>query len=165
MTDVVNPAEAFGAHNHGKCSDGVLAEVDRMVQETGLSLTPVRRRTLEILLEEHRAVGAYQVLDRLGRDGFGTQPPVAYRALDFLVAHGLAHRIEHLNAFAACMAPGQVHAPVFFICSSCEGVAEAPGRKVGQALGEAADKIGFQIRRTNVEIVGTCPECADGVKT
>ncbi len=47
-------------------------------------MTPVRRRVLEILLEKHRAMGAYDVLDRLAAEGFGNQPPVAYRALDFL---------------------------------------------------------------------------------
>ena len=41
-------------------------------------------------------------VDRLAAEGFGHQPPVAYRALAFLTEHGLAHRIRRLNAFAAC---------------------------------------------------------------
>jgi hypothetical protein len=59
---------------------------------------------------EHRALGAYAVLDQLREAGFGSQPPVAYRALDFLVAHGFAHKIERLNAFVACAHPGESHA-------------------------------------------------------
>ena len=58
---------------------------------------------LEILLESHRAMGAYEVLERLAAEGFGKQPPVAYRALDFLVEHGLALRVRRLNAYAACL--------------------------------------------------------------
>ena len=45
---------------------------------------------------------AYELLDGLARAGLGSQPPVVYRALDFLVANGFVHRIERLDAFAAC---------------------------------------------------------------
>ncbi len=114
---------------------------------------------LEILLEEHRALGAYAVLDRLAEAGFGNQPPVAYRALDFLVEHGFAHRVQRLNAFAACMAPDVEHAPVFLICEGCGAVAEADGAQVRNALSRAAHVQGFEVRRTTVEAVGLCPTC------
>jgi len=157
-----NPATAFTNHDHQSCSGGVLDEADQLVRQSGLRLTPVRRRTLEILLENHRAMGAYQVLERLAKDGFGTQPPVAYRALDFLVENGLAHRIRRLNAYAACMQPGVPHAPTFFICSDCEKVAEAQAFDVSDALEEAGDQIGFRVDRMNIEAMGTCPTCQKG---
>ena len=67
-----------------------------------LQLTPVRKRVLEILLEAHEAMGAYDVLARLAAEGLGSKPPVAYRALGFWVEQGLVHRIEKLNAYVAC---------------------------------------------------------------
>ena len=159
MSEFENTVAAFEAHNHQSCCGSGMEAADRLAREAGLRLTPVRRRTLEILLEEHRAMGAYQVLGRLAEDGFGTQPPVAYRALEFLVENGLAHRIRRLNAFTACMHPGKAHAPVFFICSECDGVAEAPAAGVADAVAAAADQIGFQVARMNVEAVGVCPNC------
>ncbi len=153
------PIPAFTRHNHQSCSGDVLAKADKLALDAGLRLTPVRRRTLEILLEEHRAMGAYQVLERLAEEGFGKQPPVAYRALDFLVENGLAHRIRRLNAFTACMQPGVTHAPAFFICSGCDAVAEASEEAVGNALLSAADRLGFKVERMNLEAVGTCPNC------
>ncbi len=159
MNKAQSPATAFREHNHQSCRGDVLQAADRLASEAGLRLTPVRRRTLEILLEEHRALGAYQVLDRLADDGFGKQPPVAYRALEFLVENGLAHRIGRLNAFAACMQPGVAHAPTFFICSTCDGVAETPAFDVSDALEFAGDQIGFRVERMNIEAVGTCPSC------
>ncbi len=163
MSNPANPVAAFTAHNHKLCCGSVMATADELASSAGLSLTPVRRRTLEILLEEHRAMGAYDVLERLAADGFGKQPPVAYRALDFLVSNGLAHRIRRLNAFTACMSPGKAHAPIFFICSRCDTVAEAPDTGVGAALKSAAKNIGFEIDRANVETIGICPTCRDGV--
>jgi Fur family zinc uptake transcriptional regulator len=84
----------FAQHNHGACMSEALAAAEARCAAGGLRFTPVRRKVLEILLQDHRALGAYSILDRLREEGFGSQPPVAYRALDFLVANGLAHRLR-----------------------------------------------------------------------
>jgi len=152
---------AFCRHDHASCASGVLDHVDRLAAKNGLRLTPVRRRTLEILLEAHQAMGAYDVLERLSADGFGTQPPVAYRALEFLVEHGFVHRIRRLNAFTACMQPGREHRPVFFICTACSSVAEAAAGAVQASLEAAALGLGFQIERMNLEAIGLCPACQE----
>lgn len=153
------PPLAFADHDHRRCASGTLAEAERLAAERGVNFTPVRRRALEILLDAHRAMGAYEVLDRLAADGFGRQPPVAYRALDFLVDQGFAHRIRRLNAFAACLHPGDDHSPAFFICRACDQVAEAPGAAVRAALEGVAEGMGFAIERATLEAVGLCPAC------
>ena len=114
----------FHDHDHSACRATLLRAAEQRCRDKGLQLTPVRRRVLELLAEGHRAMGAYEVLDLLRAEGFGSQPPVAYRALDFLVSNGLAHKIERLNAFIACALPGSRHAPVFLICTGCGTVAE-----------------------------------------
>ncbi len=153
------PDLAFAAHDHGHCQTDALSRAEALVAERGLRMTPVRRRVLEILLETHRAMGAYDVLGRLAAEGFGAQPPVAYRALDFLEEQGLAHRIRRLNAFTACMHPGEAHAPAFLICRSCDAVAEAPARSVRTALDVAAGQVGFTVEGSNIEALGQCPDC------
>ena len=158
------PAAAFHSHDHGHCAQGVLERAGQLTRAQGARLTPVRLRVLEILLEEHRAMGAYDVLKRLAEEGFGNQPPVAYRALEFLVEQGLAHRIRRLNAFAACMHPGEAHAPAFLICRACNVVAEAPAAEVREALTHAAEGVGFSIERSTIEALGLCPRC-QGVAT
>jgi len=154
------PDLAFCAHDHDDCARDALARAEALMTARGLRLTPVRKRTLQILLEAHQALGAYDVLTRLAAEGFGNQPPVAYRALDFLEKHGLAHRIRRSNAFAACMHPGEAHTPVFLICRSCNTLAEASGAAVGRALQAAASGLGFTVERATVEAVGLCPACA-----
>jgi len=154
-----SPDLAFARHDHDHCAADVLARAEQLAAASGARLTPVRKRVLEILLESHKAMGAYDVLQRLAADGFGNQPPVAYRALEFLVDQGFAHRIRRLNAFAACMHPGETHAPTFLICKACDAVAEAPAAPVRAALDAAAQAIGFAIERTNIEALGLCPAC------
>lgn len=157
--DDAEPTIAFSHHDHSHCSGDLMARAEALSVARGVRLTPVRRRVLEILLEAHKALGAYDVLERLAAEGFGKQPPVAYRALDFLVENGLAHRVQRLNAFTACTAPGKAHSPVFLICRNCGAVAEAAGLPVRQTVDVAAAEVGFSVERCNVEALGLCPVC------
>ncbi|MQQ09701.1 transcriptional repressor [Epibacterium sp. SM1979] len=152
---------SFEIHDHSVCTDKTMQEVDAYCETHKLQFTPIRRKVLTIMLEEHRAWGAYEILDRLRSEGQSAQPPVAYRALEFLVKHRFAHKIERLNAFIACTHPGQHHAPAFLICRSCEKVAEAHTEPSSGELGAAAEAIGFHIERTVIEAVGLCATCRD----
>jgi Fur family zinc uptake transcriptional regulator len=151
----------FAQHDHRTCISDAIAAAETRCATDGLRFTPVRRKVFEIMLQEHRALGAYTILDRLREAGFGSQPPVAYRALDFLVANGLAHKIERLNAFIACVHPSHAHTPAFMICRLCDAVAETQSSPTRGALGSAARATGFRIERTVVEAEGVCPACLD----
>lgn len=155
------PGLAFAVHDHSRCAGLALARAEAVAAARGARLTPVRRKVLEILLESHRALGAYDVLDRLAASGFANQPPVAYRALDFLVEQGLAHRVRRLNAFTACLHPGEDHQAAFLICRACDAVAEAYAGPARAALDAAAGALGFAVERANIEATGLCPACAD----
>lgn len=73
------PAIGFHRHDHAACIDTSIAAAERHCAVHKLKLTPVRRRALEILLREHRALGAYDLLGHLAEDGLGSQPlsPIA----------------------------------------------------------------------------------------
>ncbi len=168
MTSETRPMQAddgglvgFHKHDHKSCVETGLKNAEARCSAEGLRLTPVRRKVLEMLLQEHRALGAYAILDRLREEGFGSQPPVAYRALDFLVENGFVHKIERLNAFVACAHPGASHSPAFMICRKCEAVAETHSATAKGVLGAAAKAAGFEIERTVVEAEGICPDCTE----
>lgn len=157
----------FESHDHGVCIADAIAHADAHCARAGLQLTPVRRRVLEILLRQHKALGAYEILDELRREGFGSQPPVAYRALDFLVKNGFAHKIERLNAFSACTHSVSVagsqdhrHDPIFLICRDCGTVAETASSATAPGpLASAAAQSGFRVERAVIEAEGLCPDC------
>jgi Fur family zinc uptake transcriptional regulator len=136
-----------------------VARADALCVEEGVQFTPVRKRVLELLLQAHRAMGAYQILDQLREDGFKYQPPVAYRALDFLVARGFAHKIEKLNAFIACAHLGLHHSPAFLICRRCASVAETRVDETSGPLNDVANSAGFVIEKAVIEAEGICPNC------
>ena len=150
----------FTPHDHSACVAYAMLAAQEVCDQSGARLTKLRRRVLEILLEKHIPLGAYDVLARLDAEGLGSKPPVAYRALGFLVDQGLAHRIESLNAFVACAHPGARHSPAFMICRLCQSVAEAQSSQEAGPLGDAARAAGFHVEQTVVEAEGVCPACA-----
>ena len=149
----------FIKHNHKACIKKSVSVVEARCKEAGLHLTFLRRRVLEILLAEHRAMGAYDILNKLHTEGLGSQPPVAYRAINFLVENGFAHKVERLNAFIACAYPGRAHAPIFFICRVCHSVAEGHSQSARGSLGRAAYNVDFKVECAVVEARGVCPNC------
>lgn len=152
----------FTAHDHASCIASGVAAAEAHCAKVSVQLTPARRRVLEILLREHRALGAYDILNILNETGAKAQPPTAYRALDFLVEQGLAHRIEKLNAFIACAHPGAAHSPAFLICRKCEAVAEDHMPSASSALHRSAKDSGFAIEAAVMEAEGICPNCQTG---
>ena len=117
-------------------------------------------RWRDILTVEDNRLYEAVLLERLGGDR-PAQPPTAYRALDFLVAHGFAHRVESLSAFVACAYPGAAHAPAFLICRDCRKVAESATEAGAGRLADAARDAGFTIESAVLEAEGLCPACAD----
>lgn len=155
----VTEALAFTRHDHRRCKRSAMASVEALCAERSLRLTPVRRRTLEILLESHSALGAYDVLERLAMDGYGEKPPQVYRALGFLLAEGFAHKLEASNAYIACVAPGVCRHPCFMVCVECGRVAEQSIPKLHRHLNAAADELGFAPQASVMELSGVCGQC------
>ena len=162
------PALGFAPHNHAACIDKAIEAAETRCAAEGLQFTPARRRVLEILLKEHKAMGAYDILPHLAQDGMSAQPPVAYRALDFLVSNGLAHKIERLNAYVACAHP-DAHlrggpSPAFLICRDCGAVEEAHVEADTSLVGRAAEAAGFTVERVVIEAEGLCPRCTEAAR-
>lgn len=161
MTSKTSKSVGFEQHDHDVCLEKAIKAAEAYCDRFKLQFTPLRRKVLEILLEEHRALGAYAILDLLRGFGLGSQPPVAYRALSFLVEHGFAHKIERLNAFVACALPDILHSPAFMICRKCETVVEAQSCSSSFDLSGTASATGFKIEQTTLEAKGVCHSCAE----
>ena len=121
-------------------------------------MTPLRRRVLELLLDQPGPAKAYDLLPLLDSEK-QAKPPTIYRALDFLVRQGLAHRIESLNAFVACDVGACERSTIFLICEKCGGAEEFDAGHALVDLKDAAKKDGFAIRRTMIEASGLCSAC------
>jgi Fur family zinc uptake transcriptional regulator len=139
----------------------LLEAAERICRERGVRLTEQRRRVLEILCSSHRPMGAYDILAELGEEMPGAKPPTVYRALEFLQAQGLVHRLESLNAFVGCTHPEHPHASQFLICRDCGEVEELESKSLGQTLDQALERSGFEADSRVIEVTGRCARCTD----
>lgn len=147
------------SHDHARCRGHALEQANEVCAARGARLTPLRRRVLEIVWASHRPIGAYEILDRLKRERAGAAPPTVYRALEFLMAHGLVHRIASLNGFVGCPHPADSHVAQFLICRNCGNAAELHDRRIDEAIAESAARAGFAVGRRTLEVEGLCPHC------
>jgi len=136
-----------------------MAQAERYCTELGLRLTELRHRVLELIWANHQPVGAYHLLEQLNSEGRKAAPPTVYRSLDFLLQHGLIHRISSLNAFVGCNHPGLNHDAQFFICEACGQAAELNDPGVESAIERDAERIGFRVEKRTVEVAGVCAHC------
>jgi len=141
---------------------GALASAEDRCRREGAKLTPARRRILEILADEGRPLGAYDMIERVA-EATGKHPaPISiYRALDFLLDNGLVHRLASRNAYLAC-AHGHAHQDpvVFLICDKCGAVIEATPKALSRDLATLAAEAEFTPRTQVMEIAGLCRECS-----
>jgi Fur family transcriptional regulator, zinc uptake regulator len=148
-------------HDHERCTADALKHAEVLCAQRAQRLTPIRRQVLEVLLESHKPLGAYEIMDRAAASGGRPAPITIYRALDFLRDNGLVHRIESRNAFIACV---HTHAAgdlvVFLICERCGTVGEASSPDVAATLTSAARAASFTPRPPVIEISGICTHCA-----
>jgi Fur family zinc uptake transcriptional regulator len=120
-------------------------------------LTPPRRRVLELLLESHAPLKAYDLIAAFGASGEPAKPPTVYRALDFLERLGFAHRIESLNAYVPCRLDAEGHSAAFLICDCCGAAEEFEPDFTPQLA--AATALGYAVRSVTLEARGRCPAC------
>ena len=151
-------------------TERLLDQAEGFCDRRQLRLTEQRRLVLGLILDNPRPSGAYDLLDRLRQDGRPAAPPTVYRALEFLTAQGLVHKIERLSAFVGCShmldhcGPEHVHhgltATQFLICTVCRRVFEMGDSRIRVAIDQAAAARGFKPTAATVEVEGICADCA-----
>ncbi len=149
------------SHDHESCITDALAAAAALCERRGARLTSVRRRVLELVWRSHEPVGAYAILEILRLDGRSSAPPTVYRALEFLLAHGLVHRIESRNAFVGCVHPGDPHGGQFLICRGCGVAAELSDDAISGVVADRAADLGFEVQQQTIEVAGLCPRCRE----
>ncbi len=121
----------------------------------------MRREVLEALYATHRPLGAYDIIEVLAkRDGRRLAPITIYRALDFLLEQGLAHRLASRNAFIACPhGHGADDLVAFLICEACGGVDEVSSSGLAGSISDLLAGEGFEPKLQVLEISGRCAHC------
>jgi len=147
-------------HDHTHCTADLIARAERTCERRGSKLTGQRRDILASVAQSHSAVGAYDIIERMAEHGPRPAPITVYRALDFLLAHGLVHKIESRNAFVACSHSHEGRPAALLICETCGTVSELDAPEIFERLAGKAQAQKFSPAHTMIEMSGTCGSCA-----
>ena len=149
----------FHHHDHNHCREDALTRAEQICREKGSRLTTQRKHVLSLIWESHRPIKAYDILEKLSETQGKVQPPTVYRALDFLLEHGLIHRIDSLNAFTGCSHPEARHNCFFLICGSCGNADECCSDVINGAIQKTVGDNNFKPSHITLEVSGTCEKC------
>ncbi|MDR2124427.1 MAG: transcriptional repressor [Desulfovibrio sp.] len=136
-----------------------LAEAEQRCMQRGARLTDLRRSIFEILLAARKPVKAYDIIECMRDRGQRLTPASIYRTLEFLLGHGLAHRVNALNAYVPCTGPHEEQALLLFVCSGCRGTTEIDDRVLYDAVRSRLAGLGISLRNGCIEIQGICRNC------
>ena len=153
---------ALKSHNHSRCIDAALEHARHICKLKKLQFTPTRELVLKLIWQSHRPLGAYHIQDMLADlNKKPIAPPTVYRAINFLLSHGLIHRIPSLNAFIGCPFPSSPHSNVFMICENCSNAAEISDNGLNKMLRSVCERAQFHLNIQNIELFGTCAACTE----
>jgi Fur family zinc uptake transcriptional regulator len=139
-----------------------LTRAQRICTLRGARLTPLRRHVFELILGADQPTRAYALLGQLEQERGKLGPPTVYRALDFLLAHKLIHKVETSNAFVACEDVEHKHESQFMICEDCGATEEIRDDEIVRSLRRLGEGRGFAVERQVIEARGLCPACRTG---
>lgn len=124
------------------------------------ALSGHQRTVLAALEAASEPQSAYSLLEAVADSGIRA-PVQVYRALDKLVAAGLVHKVESLNAFVACADHDKGHWAAFTICENCGAVGEIPVEETGRLI-PTLNLGDFEVHSAQLEIRGLCARCRAG---
>lgn len=138
----------------------ILERVEKSLLQKGERFTAPRRDVLKTLIQNKppmkAPMKAYDVVGKMK----GAKPMTIYRALDFLVAQGLVHRIESLNAYVPCVERHCAHTDSqYLICDGCGNVEELHNHAIDDYIVKKVADTGFRVSHKTMELHGTCAKC------
>jgi len=160
MQQNINNKAIQGQHNHRGCVDHALQTAEQICLEKDVRLTAIRKNVLELICANHKAIGAYELLDLFRAQDPKAKPVTIYRALDFLMEAGLVHKIESLNAFIGCLQAEAQHKTAILICDQCKNAYEIDATSVYESIFSLSEAVQFRPQYLTLELHGLCASCS-----
>lgn len=136
-----------------------LKQAEEICKQAGAQFTPIRKTLLALIYSQHKPLTAYELL-RLYRKTFPkAESMTIYRTLEFLQKHHIVHRLESINAYAACHTPKENHQAQFLLCEKCNQSQEIYIKDLEKAAKNIAHQYHFVLSNRSIEIIGACKKC------
>lgn len=133
----------------------ILAKAEQATRLKSGRFTAIRKHIFQLLLEAPHPLGAYEIIDQL--NGVGAQkPPTVYRALTWLMEHGLVAKIAYNSRYTAMPIGVEADDLAFVICRECGDTDTLEAPNLSKTLHQTAKDRGFAETQMVIEIIGLC---------
>lgn len=137
----------------------VLDKAYKHCMNHGYRFTDPRKLVLNILLNENKPLGAYDILQKLSTLIEKPKPPTVYRAIQFWHQEGFIHCIDSLKSYVACSNEHHIGQTQFLVCTQCNYAKELDCDIDFFPISKLAKKESFSISNYTLEIKGLCMNC------
>lgn len=147
------------------CVKACIQRAEVVAAGYGKRMTPVRTYIYKRLLKEG-PLGAYELLD--GLKGIGnSQPPTAYRALEFLESIGLVRKLRGVSKYIALSGESSSELTSYVVCRECGATEQAMLDDRAVSVFEQARTLGFSEIDQVIELIGVCSNqsCKDAASS
>lgn len=148
-----------------------LANTERIIKSAeyiclseGVKFTPKRKEIFRVMLDEKKALSAYEIAAILKQNTNANVPVMSvYRTLDLLEQRGLVHKITSINRYSVCSHISCEHKhvmPRLAVCLECQSVDEvASNSSIKRSIYKGLKEIDFELQSQQLELVGLCVKC------
>ncbi len=145
-------------------ADNIILKAESKCHARGTKLTVKRKQVLALLIEQHKALSAYGLVEAYKLRYQQSIPAMSvYRILNFLEQENLVHRLKLANKFVACThisCDHEHHQAQFLICETCGNVAEVHlNKQTTQDITSSIENAGFRLAADQIEINCICQSC------
>jgi len=158
--DMMSDAFPAPQHNHAPCIDDAVRSAREAFSRNQMSFTPLREKVFREIAGSHKAVGAYEVLHSLAKEGTRLTPISLYRIINTLLDLGVVRRFKSRNAYyVSCSEDPRSHR-IVLACEICGRVADTDGAAIFRGIRRSLAHRAFSPRSAIIEVLGVCAHCA-----
>lgn len=140
QAEVIDTVCVPTAHDHSGCHEKAIQTGATLLSTRG-SLYTDASKNAQLIWKSHRAVKAYDLLNRVKPKAGTAKPAPAYRPLYFLLEQGLIHKVESLNGFIGCSFSAHQHESLLLTCVQCHEVEKGPSERTMEAIAKEYNSI------------------------
>ena len=148
--------------------NSIIQHAEQHCKNHGVRLTEKRKQVLAGLIQNDKALSAYELID-VCKEQCGEVIPAmsVYRILEFLESENLVHKLKLANKYVVCAHIRCDHAhgiPQFLICGKCNKVKEISiSQSTISELQSTVKKAGYQLASPQIELDCLCDSCISAV--
>ena len=117
------------------------------------SITPQRVIVIDALINQKKAISAYDWRNHLDGNGEKLNIATIYRIIDFWCSWNIVHRINSINKFIFCANQSEEHTHITNCCQKYEKIVESCHNKMGIDILGGIEDLGLKlVSGTHLEV-------------